>query len=85
MNIESGEKKPGGFESRPAKKERQHVKDNPKVRPVYREKIELISSMNLSVAEAEDLVRDLVRQLAEIQDMSELIAEIRLMVSEGGK
>ena len=61
------------------------MKDNPKVRPVYREKIELISSMNLSVAEAEDLVRDLVRQLAEIQDMSELIAEIRLMVSEGGK
>ena len=41
--------------------------------------------MNLSVAEAEDLVRDLVRQLTEIQDMSELIAEIRLMVSEGGK
>ena len=62
------------------------MKDNPKVRPVYREKIELISTMNLSIGEAEDLVKDLVRQLTQVQDMAELITEIRLMAGEtGGK
>ena len=60
------------------------MKDNPKVRPVYREKIELISTMNLSIGEAEDLVKDLVRQLTQVQDMAELITEIRLMADETG-
>ena len=61
------------------------MKDNPKVRPVYREKIELISTMNLSIGEAEDLVKDLVRQLTQVQDMAELITEIRLMAETGGQ
>lgn len=60
------------------------MKDNPKVRPVYREKIELISTMNLSIAEAEDLVRDLIRQLTQVEDMRDLITEIRLMADESG-
>jgi hypothetical protein len=49
------------------------MKDNPRVESRFHETVELVTRTNLSVAQAHDLVIDLIRQLAEVSDVSEIV------------
>ncbi|WP_020374120.1 hypothetical protein [Sulfobacillus thermosulfidooxidans] len=59
--------------------------DNPKVVSTFKQEVELVTRTKLTVAEAEDLVSDLLNRLAEVYEIYDVVELLKSILARRGQ